>query len=76
VDERFNKPVLVSRFVAELQMDYDDIVIGAEVMHKKYGKGVVRRIDEGKITIYLHRLKKELVFDMKFAFSNEIIQIL
>lgn len=75
VDERFNKPVLVSRFVAELQMDYDEVVIGVEVMHKKYGKGVVRRIDEGKITVYLYRLKKELVFDMKFSFSNGIMKV-
>ena len=73
-EERFNKPVSVSRFAAEMQIDLEGITVGGAVVHKKYGEGIIRRMEEGKIVIYFGKLRKELVFDMKYAFSNNIIQ--
>ena len=74
-EERFNKPVSVSRFAAEMQIDFEGITVGAAIGHKKYGEGIVRRMEEGKIVIYFGKLRKELVFDMTYALSNGIIRI-
>lgn len=75
VKERFGKPVSVSRFVGEMLFDTDEFVVGTEIVHKKYGNGTIKRVSNGKATIYFGRLKKELVFDVKFAVSNKIITL-
>lgn len=75
VKERFGKPVSVSRFVGEMLYDTDEFVVGTEIVHKKYGNGTIKRVSNGKATIYFGRLKKELVFDVKFAVSNKIITL-
>lgn len=73
-EERFNKPVLISRFVSEMQIDYEEIAEGKTIIHKKYGEGIIRRVEGEKIIIYFGKLRKEMVFDMKYAYSNGIIQ--
>lgn len=74
VKERFNKPVSVSRFVGEMIYDISEFGQGVEVVHKKYGEGIVNKNDSGKVVIYFPKLRKELVFDIKFAVSNGIIR--
>lgn len=74
VKERFNKPVSVSRFVGEMIYDIDEFYNGTEVWHKKYGDGIIRKNEDGKVIIYFPRLRKEMVFDIKFAVSNGIIR--
>lgn len=73
VKERFNKPLSVSRFVGEMMYDTDEFYDGAEVYHKKYGNGIIRKNVDGKVIIYFPGLRKEMVFDIKFAVSNGII---
>lgn len=75
-EQRFHKPVTVSRFVSELQVDFDDIVIGMPVIHKKYGEGVVQDVEEGRITIEFFRNHREMTFSMEYAFMNGIIKLL
>lgn len=75
VKERFNKPVEASRFVGEMLFDFDEYKEGVEVIHKKYGNGIIRKSDNGKMIIYFEKLRKELVFDIKFAVSNKIVTI-
>ena len=72
--ERFNKKVSVSRFVSEMQIDFEDVVVGKSVRHKKFGEGTIRRLEEGKIIIYFKKLRKEMMFDMKYAYTNGIIK--
>lgn len=74
VKERFNKPVSVSRFVGEMMYDTDEFYNGTEVCHKKYGDGIIRKNEDGKVIIYFQRLRKEMVFDIKFAVTNGIIR--
>lgn len=73
--ERFNKPVELSRFVKEMMVDCENLTEGLEVTHRKYGKGVIRKIDEGKAVIYFWKTRKELVFDIKYTFGNRILEI-
>jgi DNA helicase-2/ATP-dependent DNA helicase PcrA len=74
VKERFNKPVEMSRFVREMMVDYDEISEGMTVIHKRYGKGIIRLVDSGKAVIYFERVRKEMVFDIKYAFGNRILE--
>lgn len=71
--ERFGKPVSVSRFIGEMLYDIEAFETGKEVVHKKYGSGVIKNSNNGKIIIYFYKLKREFVFDIKFAVSNGLI---
>lgn len=75
VKERFNKPVTKSRFVSEMMADVDDIKKGVIVVHRKYGEGIVREVQSGKMYIYFKNTRKELVFDVKYALLNNIITV-
>lgn len=75
IKERFNKPVDISRFVSEMMLDYDDICEGRKVYHRKYGDGVIKKLEDGKAIIYFSKYRKELVFNIEFAFGNKIIQL-
>ena len=75
IKERFNKPVDISRFVSEMMLDYDDICEGRKVYHRKYGDGVIKKIEDGKAVIYFSKYRKEFVFNIEFAFGNKIIQL-
>lgn len=79
VRERFNKPVSVSRFVGEMVYGNDSSVNeefceGSGIWHKKYGDGIIRLNTGGKVKIYFPKLRKEMVFDIKFAITNGIIK--
>ena len=76
VKERFNKPVEISRFVGEMAFDFDEFQKGAPIVHKKYGEGVIKDIQSGKMIVYFEKLRKELVFDIKFAVTNKIITLM
>lgn len=75
VKERFSKPVQISRFIGEMLYDFNEFEKNTEVVHKKYGKGIIKNIADGKMVIYFAKLKKELVFDVKYSVSNGIIQL-
>lgn len=75
IKERFNKPVDISRFVSEMMLDYDDICEGRKVYHRKYGDGVIKKLEDGKAIIYFSKYRKEFVFNIEFAFGNKIIQL-
>lgn len=74
VNEKFEKKISASRFIAD--MEYDAVLLqnGMKINHKKYGEGTIKRVVGGKAVIWFEKLRKELVFDMKFALSNHIIQ--
>ncbi len=75
VKERYNKTLSASRFVGEVLLHTDELKEGVTILHKKYGKGTIRKVSGGKMSIYFPKLKKELVFDQKFAVSNRIIKL-
>lgn len=75
VKERFSKPVQISRFIGEMLYDFNEFEKNIEVVHKKYGKGIIKNIADGKMVIYFAKLKKELVFDVKYSVSSGIIQL-
>ncbi len=74
IKERFNKQMEVSRFVGEMLYDIDEFKEGVRVLHKKYGSGIIKKVADNKIIIYFEKLRKELIFDTKFAVSNRIIK--
>ncbi|MBE5921149.1 MAG: ATP-dependent helicase [Lachnospiraceae bacterium] len=72
--ERFEKQVSTSRFVGEVLFDAEAFRPGVEVVHKKYGEGKIRSVADGKMSIYFYKLKKDLLFDIRFAVANRIIE--
>lgn len=75
VKERYNKPVSVSRFVGEMLMETEKIIVGAKVIHKKYGEGIIKHVKSDKMIIYITKLRKELTFDIKFVIGNRIVEL-
>lgn len=73
VKERYEKNVSVSRFVGEVLFSPESFEKGREVIHKKYGRGKILAAEDGKLRIWFYRLNKELIFNAKFAVSNQII---
>ena len=75
VKERYNKEMSRSRFVGELLFNKQELKPGIRVEHKAYGPGKVTSIEDGKITVYLDKLKKNRVLDLNFCIQNEILRI-
>lgn len=75
VKEKYNKPMSASRFVGELLTSTEELKPGTAVVHKRYGEGEIRKIEDGKMGIYFAKLGKELVFDVKFAVANQLVSI-
>ena len=72
--ERYNKEYTRSRFVGEMLFDKQELKRGIWINHKAYGKGRVEKIEDGKISIYFERLKKQRVLDLDFCIQNELLQ--
>lgn len=73
IKEFHNKDLNVSRYVGEIMCDFSQLIPGKEVVHKKYGKGTIKKVTNGKLEIYFSTLRKTLLFDGKYAISNNII---
>jgi len=74
--ERYGKETKASRFIEELKGTLDEICAGTLIQHRKYGRGVVKRVAEGKIVAYFLYSQKEMVFDGKTCLSKGIIKII
>jgi DNA helicase-2/ATP-dependent DNA helicase PcrA len=72
--ERYGKETDVSRFVGEILNTLDEIHVGTEVVHRKYGNGIVKKVAEGKMAVYFPDTDKELVFDGKTCLTKGIIK--
>lgn len=73
--ERLGKDAAVSRFVGELLLSPDELVPSTNIVHKKYGEGVIQAVDNGKLIIYFKKKDKTLVLDRSFCISNKLIQV-
>lgn len=72
--ERYGKETDVSRFVEEMVSMLDELTVGQEIRHKKFGTGKITQIRDGKIKAVFAE-GKEYVFDAKFCLGNGIIKV-
>lgn len=72
--ERYGKETDVSRFVEEMVSMLDELTVGQEIRHKKFGTGKITQIRDGKIKAVFAD-GKEYVFDAKFCLGNGIIRV-
>ena len=72
--ERYGKEMDVSRFVEEMVSMLDELTVGQEIRHKKFGTGKITQIRDGKIKAVFAD-GKEYVFDAKFCLGNGIIKV-
>jgi DNA helicase-2/ATP-dependent DNA helicase PcrA len=75
VKERYNKELACSRFVGEMLIDRDKLIPGVKVEHKTYGIGIIKSNQQGKISIYFEKLKKERTLDLEFCMQNMLLKI-
>ncbi|PXV96238.1 DNA helicase-2/ATP-dependent DNA helicase PcrA [Lachnotalea glycerini] len=75
LEERLGKKLEVSRFVGELIVNKQELVPSKEIIHKKYGEGVIKAVDKDKLIIYFKKNKKILVLDTNFCISNQYIKL-
>lgn len=72
--ERYGKETDVSRFVEEMVSMLDELTVGQEIRHRKFGQGKITQIRDGKIKAVFAD-GKEYVFDAKFCLGNGIIKV-
>lgn len=75
VQKRFEKELSPSRFLCELLVDKEKLKPGAAVYHKKYGAGIIRKVEEDRITIFFADSKRTLVFNKEFCINNHVLQL-
>lgn len=75
VEERLGKKLEVSRFVGELIVSKEELAPATEIIHKKYGEGIIKAVDNGKLIIYFKKSEKVLVLDANFCISNQYIEL-
>lgn len=73
--ERFNKKQEVSRFVAELVMDFAAFREGALVEHKSYGTGTIIQIKNGKVSVRFDAQRAIRTLDMEFCLKNQMLKL-
>jgi DNA helicase-2/ATP-dependent DNA helicase PcrA len=73
--ERLGKKLDVSRFVGELLVSKQELTTASEIIHKKYGEGIVKAVDKDKLIIYFKKTEKVLVLDADFCISNQLIEL-
>lgn len=72
--ERYGKETDVSRFVEEMVSMLDELTVGQEIRHRKFGQGKITQIRDGKIKAVFAD-GKEYVFHAKFCLGNGIIKV-
>lgn len=73
VRERYNKEMTVSRFVGEILMNRNGIKEGTEVVHRSYGKGVIKRIDGDKLVVFFEKVRGEKILSFEFCVRNQLL---
>lgn len=75
VKERYNKELVVSRFVRELYLSEYDLQVGTVVEHKNYGTGTILAKENGKITVDFPKFPKPKILDIKYCLGNQLLKI-
>ena len=72
--ERYHKELSVSRFVNEMLYDVEKLKENAVVYHNKYKRGIIRKCDGDKLTIYFEESKRTFVFSKSYCIGNHILE--
>ncbi|MDO5522136.1 MAG: ATP-dependent helicase [bacterium] len=75
VKERYNKELVVSRFVRELYLSEYDLQVGTVVEHKNYGTGTILVKENGKLTVDFPKFPKPKILDIKYCLGNQLLKI-
>ncbi len=73
--ERYNKELALSRFVGEMLIDRDTLTPGTLVEHKTYGKGMIKTIQDGKITIYFEEKAVYKTMNLDYCIQNRLLAL-
>lgn len=73
IQERYNKKLLPSRFVNEIRFDKKELKVGARVVHRRYGNGIITYVDGKKISIYFESLEEQKNLSLSFVLEQGLL---
>lgn len=76
IKEHYSKKVDISRFVGEILINKQDLVPGVKIYHKKYGEGIIKLVDDGKMSAAFKKANKLLTLDINYCITNQIIKVI
>lgn len=71
--ERYNKPLIPSRFVNEIRFDRSKLVVGERVRHRSYGEGTITYLDKKKIGIYFEKTGETKMLSLDFVLAQGLL---
>ncbi len=75
VKQRYNKELLCSRFVGEMLCSKNELKEGQRIVHKMYGEGVIKKLEDNKLTIKFDKILIPKVLALDFCISNQMIRM-
>jgi len=75
VKEQYSKKVDISRFVGEIMINKQNLVPGVKIYHKKYGEGIIKMVNDGKMSVAFRKANKLLTLDINYCITNQIIRV-
>lgn len=76
VQNRYNKELVISRFVGEILLDVEELTEDTVIEHKMYGRGQIQKNEKGKLIIYFYNIKKERLLDLNFCITHHLLTII
>ncbi len=74
VKERYNKTLMVSRFVDELYLNTAAMRPGQKILHAKYGEGTIVKIEENKLSVQFNKQSAPRILNLSHCMQNHLIK--
>ncbi len=69
----YGKTAQMSRFVTEMVIDHDMLQVGNEIIHKRYGRGVITFVDDKKICVYFEKDQITKTLSIEYTIRNNLV---
>lgn len=76
VKKIYQKEAKPSRYLGEIRYDAEAFQTGQRIRHKKYGEGIIVRVDGDKITLRFDKNPRTKIFSLRFLTEQGLITTL
>ena len=73
--ERYNKELAASRYIGEILLDPDELTVGREVMHVRFGSGKVIQRKKDTVTIRFRGIPLPKTFHVEFCVQQRLLTV-
>lgn len=74
VGERYSRKLLRSRFLGEMTFDRSEMQPGRTIVHRKYGKGTITKVDGEKAELFFEQEGRRLTVNVIYCIQNGILK--